>query len=156
MDKEAIRTYSYRVSNASRSELIVIMYDMALEYLQDAVECNDSTEFNTNIKQAKRIVDRLSACLDMRYEISQELFKFYLVTGRMLIKAQTAMDAEIVNRVINMLEKMRKSFNEVTKYDESGSVMKNTQKVYAGLTYSKAGGSNEISSDPVSNRGFIV
>ena len=35
MKKESIKAYSYRVSQASKTELIVIMYDMAIEYLND-------------------------------------------------------------------------------------------------------------------------
>ena len=55
-----------------------------------------------------------------------------------------------------MLNKLRESFYKLSKDDDSGPVLKNVQQVYAGLTYSSAGGSNEIYNDPVNNRGYSV
>ena len=63
---------------------------------------------------------------------------------------------EGLDKVIYMLKSLRKSFYEISKQDDSGPVLKNTQQVYAGLTYSSVGGSNEISTDPLSNRGYMV
>ena len=42
MDREAIKTYSYRISQATRSELVVIVSDIIRDYLKDAV----STAYN--------------------------------------------------------------------------------------------------------------
>ena len=36
MKSDSIKTYSYRVSQASKSDLIVILYDIAMESVQDA------------------------------------------------------------------------------------------------------------------------
>lgn len=35
MKSDSIKTYSYRVSQASKSDLIVILYDIAMESVQD-------------------------------------------------------------------------------------------------------------------------
>jgi flagellar protein FliS len=51
------------------------------------------------------------------------------------------------------MEKLRKSFEEVAKQDTSGSVVQNSQKVYAGLTYGK-GTLNEVFMDNEAARGF--
>lgn len=50
----------------------------------------------------------------------------------------------LLESVKKMLETMRKSFYELSKQDDSEPLMKNTQQVYAGFTYSNDGGSNEI------------
>ena len=43
MTKETIKTFQYRITQATASQLVVILYDMAIEYLND--ECDsDSTE----------------------------------------------------------------------------------------------------------------
>ena len=73
MKKESIKAYSYRVSQASKTELIVIMYDMAIEYLNDCFIyeedkkriCEDD-DFTVNIKMAKRVIDSLISALDMQ------------------------------------------------------------------------------------------
>lgn len=43
MDKDRIQAYSYRITNAGRVELIVIMYEMALDYIDDAKLAADRT-----------------------------------------------------------------------------------------------------------------
>ena len=56
MDKDLIKTYSFRISQASRTDLIVIMYDMAIDYLGDArsfLNKSDMKEFHDSIKKAK-------------------------------------------------------------------------------------------------------
>lgn len=156
MKKESIKAFSYRISQANRTELIVVMYDIAIEYLNDAVKLGDVGAYRENIRLAMRVIDRLSVNLDMTYELSLQLFQLYLAMTRILQKASTNRDDEQVNRVISMLGSLRKSFYEVSKTDTSAPLMSNTHQVFAGLTYSSAGGSNEYSADPVSNRGFMA
>ena len=159
MNKEAIKTFSYRISQASKTELVVIMYDMAQEYLKDAIQAlndDDKIGFCNNIRQVKRVIDELSLGLDMQYEIANELFVLYMQADKILIRCLARMDNEGLDKVGNMLNKLRESFYKLSKDDDSGPVLKNVQQVYAGLTYSSAGVSNEIYSDPVNNRGYSV
>ena len=159
MNKEAIKTFSYRISQASKTELVVIMYDMAQEYLKDAIQAlndDDKIGFCNNIRQVKRVIDELSSGLDMQYEIANELFVLYMQADKILIRCLARMDNEGLDKVGNMLNKLRESFYKLSKDDDSGPVLKNVQQVYAGLTYSSAGRSNEIYSDPVNNRGYSV
>lgn len=159
MNKEAIKTFSYRISQASKTELVVIMYDMAQEYLKDAIQAlndDDKIGFCNNIRQVKRVIDELSSGLDMQYEIANELFVLYMQADKTLIRCLARMDNEGLDKVGDMLIKLRESFYKLSKEDDSGPVLKNVQQVYAGLTYSSAGGSNEIYNDPVNNRGYSV
>jgi flagellar protein FliS len=159
MNKEAIKTFSYRISQASKTELVVIMYDMAQEYLKDAIQAlndDDKIGFCNNIRQVKRVIDELSSGLDMQYEIANELFVLYMQADKILIRCLARLDNEGLDKVGNMLNKLRESFYKLSKDDDSGPVLKNVQQVYAGLTYSSAGGSNEIYNDPVNNRGYSV
>lgn len=159
MNKEAIKTFSYRISQASKTELVVIMYDMAQEYLKDAIQAlndDDKIGFCNNIRQVKRVIDELSSGLDMQYEIANELFVLYMQADKILIRCLARMDNQGLDKVENMLNKLRESFYKLSKDDDSGPVLKNVQQVYAGLTYSSAGGSNEIYNDPINNRGYSV
>lgn len=158
MTKDSIKTYSYRISQASKTELVVIMYDMAMEYVKEAIAVyqTDMEAYNGNLKQAKRVIDELTRSLDMQYEISEQLLKVYVCMMRFLVKAGAGKDVTVLGTVLRMLEMLRKSFYEVSTQDVSGPVMRNAQQVYAGLTYSNMGMSTEISSDPVSNRGYKV
>ena len=72
MKSDSIKTYSYRVSQASKSDLIVILYDIAMESVQDAQaayrEKNDD-EYHASLKRAKRVVDELRKSF---YEVSRQ------------------------------------------------------------------------------------
>lgn len=167
MKDESIKTYSYRISQASPTQLIVIMYDMAQEYINDAVLASESLkgsndaavldEYRQNIKYAKRVIDQLANGLDMQYDISNNLLELYVIMSRYLIKASADFnETQLLKVVIRMLEKLRAAFYEISKNDNSGPVMRNTQQVYSGLTYSSMGSSNEYSDDSVKNRGYMV
>ena len=75
---------------------------------------------------------------------------------RSLISASVSLDNNEINRITGLLKKLRASFYEVSKKDDSEPLMKNTQAVYSGLTYSKGGISNETQTDNIENRGFRV
>lgn len=164
MNKEIIRTFSYRISQANRTELVVITLDMAIQYISDAVEDTNVADYRENLKMAKRVVDELVSALDMNFEISGQLFDVYMVVERYLIKAGSAATDEtyhssdrmkLLTTSINMLKMLRDSFAQVAKQDDSEALMQNTQPVYAGLTYSNAGGASETYAAG-SNRGFRV
>lgn len=92
MKKDEIQTFSYRISQANKTQLIVIMYDMAIQYVSDAIENNYETqsekdEYESDVVQVKRVVDSLVTSLDMQYEVSVQLYNIYLVMQRYLVKA---------------------------------------------------------------------
>lgn len=156
MDREAIKTYSYRISQATRSELVVIVYDIIRDYLKDAVSTSDNAVFKEKLHMAMRGIDQLITGLDMQYELSGNLYVLYNYMKRTLIGAQVSYDKNVVNSIYDMLGQLRQSFYEVSRQDNSAPLMNNTEKVYSGLTYSKYGAGNETASDTLINRGYMV
>lgn len=154
MNKDLIRTYSYRISQANRSQLVVVIYDMAIDYLKEACELEEIEEKRHSILNASRAIDELIVGLNMEFELSQNLFIIYNHIKRSLISASVKLDKKELERVIALLMKLRKSFYEVSKADDSAPLMKNTQNVYAGLTYSRLGACESVTSNQ--NRGYIV
>ena len=150
MDREAIKTYSYRISQATRSELVVIVYDII------RVSTSDNAVFKEKLHMAMRGIDQLITGLDMQYELSGNLYVLYNYMKRTLIGAQVSYDKNVVNSIYDMLGQLRQSFYEVSRQDNSAPLMKNTEKVYSGLTYSKYGAGNETASDTLINRGYMV
>lgn len=154
MTKESIRTYQYRITQATASQLVVILYDMGIEYLKDACDSEDDVQIRNNIYMAQKVVDQLIVGLDMQYELSYNLFVIYNHIKRTLISAAVSKDKSELNRVSGLMARLRKSFYEVSRQDTSQPLMKNTQTIYAGLTYSKGGMGNETQADTMINRGF--
>ena len=138
MTKETIKTFQYRITQATASQLVVILYDMAIEYLNDACESDSAEQAHNNIYMAQKVIDQLICGLDMQYEISANLFVIYNHMKRSLISASVSLDNNEINRITGLLKKLR------------------AQAVYSGLTYSKGGISNETQTDNIENRGFRV
>ena len=162
MKKDDIQTFSYRISQANRTDLVVITLDMAIQYIKDAKEDQDINSYRQNLRNAKRVIDLLVSSLDMSYDISSQLFDVYMVVERYIISAgsrrpepegSTAGYMRLLESCERMLTMLRKSFYEVSKMDDSTPLMQNTQLVYAGLTYSNGGGASEML-DAGANRGY--
>ena len=49
------------------------VYDMAIEYLNDACESDSAEQAHNNIYMAQKVIDQLICGLDMQYEISANL-----------------------------------------------------------------------------------
>jgi len=157
MTKEEINGYSYRITQASRTEVVVIMYDMAINYLNDSmnyIKAANIGSFRDDIKKAKRIINQLTSVLDMKYDISLELMRIYIYMNNVLVRSSIRKEVDELKVVMSMLQKMRSAFEKVSEQDKSGPMMMNTQQVYAGLTYSN-GGLNEYH-DQTTKRGFTV
>ena len=58
--------------------------------------------------------------------------------------------------VREVMGKLKEAFQEVAKQDYSAPVMKNTQQVYAGLTYGKGSLNEVLLTGNDSNRGYRV
>lgn len=157
MTKDLIKTFQYRITQATASQLVVILYDMAEQYLEDAYESDEEVQIRDNIYMTGRVIDQLITGLDMQYEISANLFMIYNHMKRSLISASVSLDKEELKRISGLLKKLRVSFYEVSRQDTSQPLMKNTQTVYSGLTYSRGGIGNETQTDSnMANRGFRV
>ena len=55
MTKETIKTFQYRITQATASQLVVILYDMAIEYLNDACESDSAKQAHNNIYMHRRL-----------------------------------------------------------------------------------------------------
>jgi len=157
MTGEEKKSFSVRVSQASKTELVVIMYEIAVKYIEDALKCHEGGDFNLyreNLSMARRTVNSLMSSLDMQYPVSGQLRDLYVFMNNELVKADIKKDTANLTRIRGMLENLRAAFLEVAKEDKTGPVMVNTEKVYAGLTYSKSSLNESTYSD--STRGFKV
>jgi flagellar protein FliS len=159
MKKEAIQAFAARVTQASKSELIVILYEMILEEITEAKEAyaaENLTVFDKELKQAQKYVNELIVALDFQYTVSYDLVSLYLYVNKRIITAIIKRNPVSLDSAESVLKKLLTGFEGVSKEDKSGPMMRNTQQLYAGLTYGK-GKLNETYIDPSNrNRGFIA
>ena len=140
MTKSEINVYTMRVAQASKSELIVIMYEMAVKYIDDgteALQAGNVQEFRVNIKRAKAVVNELASVLDLRFSVSSNLLALYTYMNNVMVKSDITLKTDDLIRVRAMLEKLHTAFGKVSEQDNTEPLMKNVQQVYSGLTYSR-------------------
>ena len=129
------------------------MFDYCIEQAEDGFKTEDLQKADSYLKSAKGCVSELRGSLDMGYEISHNLYSIYTYVNRQLTASIIKRKPVNIDSVKENMKKLRKSFEEVAKQDTSGSVVQNSQKVYAGLTYGK-GTLNEVFMDNEAARGF--
>ncbi len=157
MTKEQIQEYTLKITKANRSRLIVIVYELALSYLDTAIKAfddNDQETFKNNASYAGKCVGDLLEALDFNYEPSYPLMRIYIFVSKEISLAPIKKDKEGLIVAKRLLAKLKKSFDDIAAEDDSAPLMSNTQEVYAGLTYGK--GSLNESVESASNRGFCV
>lgn len=174
MKKERVQEFAARVTQGSRTDLIVIMYDIILEDVAEARRIAESEavsgkennwkaygiqtreEYKKELLHAARFVSELMAALDFRYRLSYELRNLYVYAHKCLTEAAFSGEVQKLSDVEDMMNGLKSAFETVAKEDTSGPVMQNSQKLTAGLTYGK-GRLNEICVDPSdAKRGFLA
>ena len=159
MTKEALQGYTARITQASRSDLIVIIYEIIISSTKEAIEARskkDMVNFDKELKQAQTLLRELMVALDYSYQLSYDLLSLYIYVNKQFITAIIKKEPDTLDSAISVLEKLLIGFQAVSKEDSSGPMMYNTQQLYAGLTYGK-GTLNETYIDPEDrNRGFII
>ncbi len=156
MTKECKQQFTLRITQANKTEMIVILYEMLLTYLDEAEiahEQSEIQEYREALRKVKGCLDELQASLNLDYELAVRLFSLYMYCNRELIKADIRKDTESLSHVRLVIENLLSAYRELAKQDTSAPVMQNSQTVYAGLTYGK----NKLSENMAeqgTNRGF--
>ena len=153
------REFTARVSQANRSELVVIMYEIILTDIKPAKEAyakGDKVAYVGELRNAQKFVLELMNALDFEYEISKQLMSLYIYLNKNIIKSIAKYDEEKLETVEMIVNKLLDSFRQVSEMDDSEPVMENTETIYAGLTYSKDSLNETPYAMSGANRGFMA
>lgn len=166
MSNEKKQEFTLRISNANKTGLCVILYDMFIEYICEAMEaaevkdnrgkvsCEYRTSYHTSVRRARNVLSELIDSVNRGYDIGENLYQIYRFVERELIKADIRETGENLDEVNDIMTKLRDSYDEISAQDKSEPVMSKASTVYAGMTY----GRNNIteSSNVEYNRGFLA
>lgn len=156
MTSEHKQHYTLRITQANKTELIIILYEMLLDYIEEAnkgFELGDATMSRDAIRKAKACLEELIASLNLHYQPAPQLLSLYLYCNREFIKADARNEKEPLYHIQNVIQQLLKAYRELAKQDHSEPVMENSQTVYAGFTYSKDRLAENLA-DQGFNRGF--
>ncbi len=157
MNKEEIKAFTLRVTEANSCDLIVILYDIVLCDIKNAKKANEKKDvkgFASNIHHATRFMNELIANLNFEGGLAFDLMSLYSYCNKRLSSAVAGNRPEDLDIVTDVISKLRDGFKKLSEADTGGPLMRNAQSVYAGLTYGK-GCLNETYVDAKDyNRGF--
>lgn len=156
MTKEMKQQFTLKITRANKSQLVVILYEMLLAYLdeaQSAHENNGRAEFREGIRKTRACLRELMASLHYEYEMAFRLLQLYLYADRELTRADIHNSKEELSHVRTVIKKLHDAYETVSREDTSVPIMENTQAVYAGLTYGRDDLTVNLA-DQGSSRGF--
>lgn len=157
MTNERRQEFTRRITQANRSGLVLIKFEMLFEYFDDicrAFQEDDKQELTNGVHHADAVLKSFQETLDFKYEMSAQLFSLYDFHRRQLAKVLMKNSLEELEQSRKMLQQTYEAFKEAAKQDMSKPLMQNAQQVYAGYTYGK----NDLneSYDIGSSRGFLA
>lgn len=158
MDDNKKQEFTRRISNSNRSELIVVIYDIFFAYAQDAreaLENGNHDDYLHALRKAQEAVTQLRDALDFQYDISKELYSLYQYALEQIATCFYRKDTKGLDEAEGILRRLRGSFAEVAKQDQSEPLMEHAQQVVAGMTY-QMGNLTETLQDSESSRGFLA
>lgn len=142
MTPEKKQEYTRRISQASRTGIIVITYEIALGYIKDAEDClkaDDRKGYEEELRRAEKCIEQLLLALDHKYAVSLNLMRIYNYVLECIRKASYKKDPAYLIEPKKIMTKLRGSFEEAARSDSSGSMMGGADEVYEGLTYNSKG-----------------
>lgn len=158
MRDEQVKEFTRRITQCNRGGMIVVIYDIFSAYVKDAEEAfsqKDRETFKVSLRKAGNCIDELMRALDFKYAVSKDLYSLYVFAKESLSKAVIRQDLEDLNNAKMVMENLHDAFLEAAKQDSSQPLMRNTQQVYAGITYGK----NDLTETyqvPETSRGFFA
>ena len=158
MTKELKQEYTLRITQANKTQLITILYEMILLYIdeaKDALDIDSRADYKMAVRKIQGCVNELMNSLHLEYDLAQKLLQLYLFINRELAQASIHYDMEHLEHVRMVIGELQKAYKKIESQDLSGPVMGNSQTVYAGLTHGRSTLTENIA-DPAANRGFCV
>lgn len=158
MTKECKQQFTLRISQANSTELIVILYEMLLSYLdegQEAFQTQDRVAFREAIRKARGCLNELMQSLNLEYEPAPNLLQLYLFCIRRLAVCEVRREDKCFAEIRKVIQPLHDAYAEIVKLNDQGPVMNNSQTVYAGLTYGR-NTLTENMADQGTNRGMLV
>ena len=156
MTKELKQQFTLKITQANKTQLIVILYEMLLAYVAEARNAHEKGNragFRDSIRKARGCLKELMASLHFEYEPAMNLLQLYLYANRELARADIYNRVEELSHVEMVVKKLHEVYASIGEQDTTAPVMENAQTVYVGLTYGKNDLTENLA-DQGSNRGF--
>lgn len=113
-----LRYQQERIMTTPKEELTLMLYDGCIRFIKAAILAMDDKQYekvNENIIKAENIITELMSTLDMKYEISNNLYNLYDFVYRWLIQANIKKDKKYLDEVLPIVQDLRDTWSEAIK-----------------------------------------
>ncbi|WP_408069766.1 flagellar export chaperone FliS [Butyrivibrio sp. JL13D10] len=158
MTQDKIQAYTRRITMANKTQMITILYEMVLDYIDEAekeLENTGKKGFSEGLSRAMNCIDELIHSLNLEYELAKNLLSLYLFEKRQLLIATAKSSTDELAHVKSTFKALHAAYLQLEKLNNDGALMLNVPKVYAGLTYGK-GRLEESITGNIRSRGYMV
>ncbi len=160
MTREVKQQFTLRITQANSTDLVVILYEMLLCYLEESREAlngdtSDREVFREAVRKARGCINELMGSLKMEYEPAPALLQLYLFCIRRLALCEVRRDAKPLEEIERVIRPLHDAYMKIAGQNSAGPIMGNSQTVYAGLTYGKDN-LTENMADQGPNRGMYA
>jgi flagellar protein FliS len=142
MTADEMNVYKMRITQAGVGELNVIMLEMEMQWIREALEAFDKgnmEEYTSCLDKASATQIELMNVLNLDNEVSKDVYSVYIFFNKQLVNSKIKRKPQELDRVLGMLKQYHESFSAIAGTDTEGPVMAQSEKVYAGLTYGNDG-----------------
>ena len=156
MTQEKKQEYTLKITQANKTQMITILYEMVIDYISDAEEAMDLGKRDLterNLQYAQSVIDELIRSVNRRIELGRMLHKLYIFFKTELTAAGVHNSRGRLDKVKQNFKLLHAAYKEIEVLDVSEPTMGNTQTVYAGLTYGKYSLNEDVTSSSM-NRGY--
>ncbi len=158
MTLEKKQEFTLKISQANKTQMITIIYEMVMDYLEEAIDeigIGKKDAASRSLLNAQNCIDELIRSLNLDYELARNLHQIYIFSKKELIAAGASYSIHRIWRVLKNFRSLHEAYRELEKFDNSQQLMGNTQQVYAGLTYGKYSLNEDIRAVSM-NRGLMA
>ena len=108
------------ISTSSQGQLILMLYDGALQAVNQAIQCmnrKEITEQGRSILKAQDIINELSSALDIKQggEVAKTLDQLYQFVLNQLIQANITSDTMYLESIVKVLTPLRDAWSRINE-----------------------------------------
>ncbi len=158
MTDEKKQEYTLRITQANPSKLVVILYEMFFDFADEAKEAlgkQDRGSFYASLDKAQQALSQLIGSLNFEQDPAESIYRVYLYVSASMGVCRGKLRFDQMATPLKLMRSLYETYKADSAFDTRGPVMDNTQKVYAGLTYSR-NSLTENMEEGAGNRGFFV
>ena len=119
MSYAALNKYKQNsVTTATPEELTLMLYDGAIKFMNIAkfsIENREMERAHNSLVKAQNIINELNYSLDMKYEISNEMWDLYDFISSKLVDGNLQKDIKPIDDALSVTTGLRDTWKEVIK-----------------------------------------